>query len=999
MAQPRKPQKDRTSVIIALVMHVVLIGAVGYWMARTGRLEKLAQAVLQYVRSEKKEETKAEQKPVQTRSQPAKLPPINQGVPPPPSSGGTRRAVASDAPAAAGDTFFQDARQQVSGPTTSGSAGPAPATNAPPPKPLPRPVAPRLFFDAAAKTNVGTVAKLLQERAASAAVQDAFGAEQISRSGTSSAADVVTKITGATVVEGRHAVIRGLADRYNMTTLNGAEVPSSDPYRKSVQVDIFSADVIEKIVTTKTFTPDQPGSATGGKIDIVTKSFPARRFFNLSIETGYNENATFNDDFLVAPGSKIDLFGLGNRPDDLPGLLRKYPIGAQYPEVPAFQNSSRTETQERAEERRQQANLAASMLRALGPTGFQAHREEAPLNTKYAFSAGDTAYLFDKPLGIFLAGRFGKKFTMYDDGIQGRYTSDLTTNRLMNDTRAIMETDFGGSVNLAYQVAPDHELGFHFLYNRNIQDEARQQVSTYINPASPMSGFDLVQLQNHYTERELQVYQVRGKHLLAPLAESQLDWLLSFSTTRQDEPDYRFYHVLIDAEGRNNFASNQPQPDRPARYFRELDEQNLNLKIDDTTPFLLWGRLPGAAKFGFYSSSSERDFFERTYLYRDDARSGNRYVTGPPNGFLTEDDLGYTCSSVGVSTAGVGRTNYNFSRYLATAPGGNNQYHGTLDVYAGYLMGEVPLTSKVKFIGGARCETTDLLMTGFDGVKNSSSTNEQVDVLPATSLVYSVRTNMNLRLSWGQTIARPTFREIAPYRSYDASGDEIFQGNPNLKISSIDNYDIRWEWFPKPDEVVSVGLFYKHITDPIEKYSESLEGGEYTYKNFPEADLMGIELEARKNLGFLGAALERFTIGMNFALIESEVPLSKQEQENKGEYATANRPLFDQSPYILNLDLTYDNRRSGTMATLLANLTGERLYIVNGAGEDVYEHPAPTLDFVISQKLNRHWRLKLTARNLLAYDFKRTMGSDIDGPIYSQYNWGRTFTLALSAEF
>ncbi|HOW65140.1 MAG TPA: TonB-dependent receptor [Candidatus Paceibacterota bacterium] len=980
-------------------MHAVLIGAVGFWMARTGRLEKLAEAVLQYVRSDKMEEIKAEQKPIQTRAQPAKLPPINQGVPPPPGGGGTRRAVAGDAPAAAGETFFQDTRQQVGGPSTAGSGGSAPATNAPPPKPPPRTVAPRLFFDAAAKTNVGTVAKLLQERASAAAVQDAFGSEQISRSGTSSAADVVTKITGATVVEGRHAVIRGLADRYNMTTLNGAEVPSSDPYRKSVQVDIFSAEVIEKVVTTKTFTPDQPGSATGGKIDIVTKSFPARPFLNLSLETGFNPNANLNDDFLVAPGSKIDLFGLGNRPDDLPGLLKKYPIGSQYPEVPSFQNSSRNETQARAEERRQQANLASDMLRALGPAGFQAHREKAPLNTKYAFSAGETAYLFDKPLGIFVAGRFAKKFGMYDQGIQGRYTSDLTTNRIMSDTRAIMETDFGGSVNLAYQVAPDQELGFNFLFNRNIQDEARQQTSAYINPASPMSGFDLVQLQNHYTERELQVYQARGKHLITPLAETQLDWMLSFSTTRQDEPDYRFYHVLIDAEGRNNFASNQPQPDRPARYFRELNEQNLNFKIDDTTPFLLWGRLPGSFKFGFYSSSSERDFFERTYLYRDDARSGNRYVVGPPNGFLTENDLGYTTVNIGTSTSGVGRTNFNFGRYLTTAPGGNNQYNGTLDVYAGYLMGEVPLTGKLKAIGGARYETTDLLMTGFDGVKDSAATNEQVDLLPAASLVYSFKTNINLRLSWGQTIARPTFREIAPYRSYDATGDEIFQGNPNLKISSIDNYDVRWEWFPRPDEVISVGLFYKHITDPIEKYSDSLEGGEYAYKNFPEADLSGIEFEARKGLGFLDSDLERFSIGMNFALIQSEVPLSKEEIENKGKYATSTRPLFDQSPYVINLDLTYDNKRSGTMATLLANLTGERLYIVNGAGEDVYEHPAPTLDFVISQKLNRYLRLKFTARNLLAYDFKRTMGSDSDGPVYSQYNWGRTFTLALSAEF
>jgi outer membrane receptor protein involved in Fe transport len=978
----------------------VLIGIVGYWMARTGRLEKLAQAVLQYVKSEKKEAAKAETKPLPTRSQPAKLPPINQGIPPPPGSGGTRRAVAADAPAAFGETFFQDTRPQVNGPSAGGMGASTVATNPPSVQPPPlRSMGPRPWFDPASRTNVGTVARLLQERAAAATVQDSFGAEQISRSGTSSAADVVTKITGATVVEGRHAVIRGLADRYNVTTLNGAEVPSSDPYRKSVQVDIFSADIIEKVVTTKTFSPDQPGSTTGGKIDIITKSFPAKPFLNFSIETGYNANASGNPDFLVAPGSRIDHFGLGTKPDDLPGLLRDYPIGSQYPEVPTFHNSTRNETQARAEERRRLADQTARMLDALGVTGFQGHTEKAPLNNKYTFAAGQTAFLFDKPLGVFLAGHFTKKYSMYDDGIQGRYQSDLTTNRIMSDLRAIMETDYGGSVNLAYQVAPDHELSFNFLYNNNLQDEARQMHSLYINPASPMSGFDLVQLQNHYTERELQVYQFRGRHLLESLAESQLDWLFSYSKTRQDEPDYRFYHVLIDQEGRNNFASNQPQPDRPARYYRELDEQNLNFTIDNTTPFMLWQRLPGLVKFGFYDSNSEREFMERTYLYRDDSRSGNRYITGSPNGFLTDWNLYYSSDVVGTSSSGVGRTNFNFKRYLVTAPGGNNEHHGTLDVLAGYLMGEVPIAGQLKVIGGARLETTDLLMTGFDGIQESGATNRQDDLLPAVGLVCNLKTNLNLRLSWGQTIARPTFREIAPYRSYDATGDEIFQGNPNLKISAIDNYDVRWEWFPQPTEVVSFGWFYKKITDPIEKYSESLEGGEYTYKNFPEATVQGLEIEARKNLRFIDPLLEHCTVGMNFALIESEVPLSKDEIKNKGKYAEPTRPLFDQSPYVINLDLTYDNPRSGTTATLLANLTGERLYIVNGAGPDVYEHPSPMLDFIVTQRLNRHWRVKFSARNLLDEPFKRTMGDDYAGPVYSQYSWGTTFSVTLAAEF
>jgi TonB-dependent receptor len=1002
MPSKTKGKKDRTSFLIAVLFHVVLILGVGYWAWKTGKLEEMAKRALEFVRTEKKETRKQEAKPIQQKAQvPPKLPPINQGLPQAASSSGTRRAVASDAPEAHGETFFADTRTQGAGPSFgAGRAGSAPATNlqAAPKAPPPRSAATRPVFDFGARTNTGSLAKLLQERASAASVQDSFGSEQMARSGTSSAADVVTKITGASVVEGKHAVIRGLADRYNITTLNGGEVPSADAYRRSVQVDVFNADTIEKIVTTKTFMPDQPGSATGGQIDIVTKSFPAKPFFNFSAETSYNDNSNLKDDFKVAPGSRIDLFGLGSQPKSLSPFLRSYPIGDQYPEVPQFMNSRRRETADEAQARRYQAELAEHFLQQLGTTGFAPHNESSPLNNKYNFSAGQTTYLFDRPFGAFFAGNWSKRFQVLD-GVQGRYNTDLTTNRIMSDLRYGMDTDYGGTANLAYQFLPDHELNFNFLYNDNTVDETRILESTYIDPNSPMSGFDLLQYQNHYIQRELQVYQLRGRHLFETLGDTRLDWLASMSTTEQDEPDYRFYHVLLDANTNNNFASNQPQPDRPARYFRELTEDNLNLKADVTTPFRVAGNLMGQFKLGAYDSQANRDFFERTYLYRDDSRSQFRYVQGDPNGFLTSSNLTYDPVYAGQSTAGVGRTNYDFTRYVTTAPGGNNEYKGFQDVRACYVMGDMPLTGKLRTIGGVRFESTDLQMKGFNGISNVTTSIQQLDPLPAVGLVYTLSSNMSLRANYGGTLARPTFREVAPYKSYDAIGDELVTGNPDLKISSIQNYDLRWEWFPKPGEVVSVGAFYKFIKDPIERYSESREGGEYTFKNFQQAEVYGLEFEARKNLDFLDPNLSNFSLGMNFALIGSQVPLTKEEMENKGKYAEADRPLVDQSPYILNLDLTYEVKRSGTVATVLANLTGERLYIVNASTADVYEHPPITLDFVISQRIGRHLRLKLQVKNVLDEPFVRTMGRESDGPIYSSYTRGRTYALSLSAEF
>jgi hypothetical protein len=142
-----------------------------------------------------------------------------------------------------------------------------------------------------------TIKTLLKERATSTASIESFGSEQISKSGASDAGAIVNKVSGATLVEGKFAVIRGLSDRYVTTTFNGAEIPSADPYRRSASLDLFPAQVIDKVVVAKTFTPDQQGSYTGGGVDIVSKAFPARGFITLSLGGGYNTQASLNDDF------------------------------------------------------------------------------------------------------------------------------------------------------------------------------------------------------------------------------------------------------------------------------------------------------------------------------------------------------------------------------------------------------------------------------------------------------------------------------------------------------------------------------------------------------------------------------------------------------------------------------------------------------------------------------------------------------------------------------
>ena len=289
-----KQKKDPVALIISIVVHSVVIGGVLFWVSTTEKGKELARRILQAVRSEKKQE---QEPPKQQRAQPpaSKLPPINQGVPQPASSG-NRRAVAEDAPAAAGGSFFVDERKQTTGPSSGGSGA---ASNAPTLRVvLPPPVIapPRLFASA---PQPSTIKQLLADRAKAAASTESFGAEQISKSGVSDAGAIINKVSGAAVVDGKFPVIRGLNDRYITTTLNGGEIPSADPYRRSASLDIFPAQVIDKVVVAKTFTPDQPGTYTGGGINIVTKSFPEKPFANLSIGATYNSQATRNENFLT----------------------------------------------------------------------------------------------------------------------------------------------------------------------------------------------------------------------------------------------------------------------------------------------------------------------------------------------------------------------------------------------------------------------------------------------------------------------------------------------------------------------------------------------------------------------------------------------------------------------------------------------------------------------------------------------------------------------------
>src|SRR5436190_1782532 len=316
--QSRDKKKDRTGPLISFVLHVLVIGLIAYLVSKTEIGRQIIEKTIGTTR-DKKVEDKPKPPPAQSVKNTLKPPP---GAPPPSA---VRRA--ENAPPPVGDSFFSESRTK----TETGS-GRAAATNLAAVVQVPayKPPA-RTFASAPPKSDIK---QLLAERSKAAASVEAIGSEQISKAGVSDAGAVVTKIAGATVSEGKFAVIRGLNERYVSTTLNGANLPSADPYRQSAPLDLFPAQVIDKVVVTKTFTPDQPGSSTGDGIDVVTKSFPERQFLSVSLGAEYNTQASLNDKFLTYNGGNLDWTAMDDGSRELPSELAKMPSGQQLPDRP-----------------------------------------------------------------------------------------------------------------------------------------------------------------------------------------------------------------------------------------------------------------------------------------------------------------------------------------------------------------------------------------------------------------------------------------------------------------------------------------------------------------------------------------------------------------------------------------------------------------------------------------------------------------------------------------
>ncbi|WP_420459985.1 TonB-dependent receptor domain-containing protein [Neolewinella sp.] len=828
-------------------------------------------------------------------------------------------------------------------------------------------------------------------------VQDVISSQEIQRLGAGTAAAALTKVTGTTVVDGKYVYVRGLGDRYSATTLNGLRIPSIDPYRNSAQLDLIPTNVLDNIVASKTFTPDLPGDFTGGSVNIKIKALPERFTWGLSASASYNPQGNFRDDFLSFDGG--DLAGLGYNDGTLDG--------------PAILNDPRladlgvlaSNADRRARTDEELAGLVEDVANNFG-NAFNVDRINTGPDYSFSGNIGNQFTLGTMPLGVFASLNYSRSFEQYQNGTRGNYVNPgggadgLQEIFDLNDNKSVESGQLGGMFALTLRPSASNNLTFYTIYSHQGFLEGRILQGSNESKGAGGTEDNFYRSQaSTFLERELINYVVQGDHTLTGLGNTKIEWTANYVNSAQNEPDLRFAEYI---QQDDNFIIDPSQFSRPSRYFRDLADDTYQGNLDVTIPVLQSRSRGNAIKFGGSYSTKSRDFNERIYAYENDRGTSFSQAGGDFDVFYGPDNLGVIEQTTSRNTIGV---------YIFDNSNPANSYTGNYDVAAAYSMFTYEVSPKLKAIVGLRAESTNILVESsiVDIQRDRENPDQRViddntanidtlNFMPAVNLVYKIGENSNLRGSFTQTVARPNMREVAPFGAFGFLGEPPIFGNPDLVLTSIDNYDLRYEIFPNAGEVIAFSAFYKSFRDPIVQTFRLSGEQQFTWTNSESANLYGIEMEFRKSLGFITSALANFTISTNLALIESEQEVDADEvriARTVDPEFSATRPFNGQSNYVINANLGYNDVDRGWDAIIAYNYFDDRLQSIGAVGSpDVFERGRAQLDLSISKQIN-NFKLSLRARNLLnpayeAYsDFDRTY-------IFQSYERGREISFGIS---
>lgn len=801
----------------------------------------------------------------------------------------------------------------------------------------------------------GSLAAFVEEKRSSAAISDILGAEQISRAGDSDAAGALKRVTGLTLVDGKFVYVRGLGERYSSALLNGAQIPSPDPTRRVVPLDLFPTELLSGIVVQKTWSADMPGEFAGGTVQLRTRGVPESFVLRAQGSVGYADGSTGSDGLRYDGGDR-DWLGVDDGRRAAPPLLT-----SPAPLPPGD----------------------SSALEALGEElagqGYAIEETGIGPNTGTSFAIGDDFRFNDGAwsLGYLGALRYAQSwdsvseqrrdFSLQADGSLVPIT-DIDRRRT---ERAI---DTGVFFALGATIGEHHELTATALQVRQSTDEAR------IDEGLSGSGAVERQTQLEWVENELLTWQLGGEHSLPALGGLRADWLFSRSAASRDAPNTR--------EARYQFSD----ADQAFRFFGvdnrfdALDDDVDEARIDLRYPFEFGETASLELQAGGSSLERERssDIWRFTF---GGGRPGNipflpiEQILSPPN---------------------IGP---DFRNQLRLQRNGRptDFYTATQQLDGTWLTADARWGDWRANLGARRERNLQQVVTQPPNNPNSPpqvALIETDDLLPGVSVTFAYSDAAQLRMAYSETVNRPDFRELSPSFFTDPLLDVTTGGNPDLQPAAVTNLDLRWEYYFSSLESFSVALFRKTIDDPIEVVRQPGSGFLLTLENGTVAENTGIEFDVYRGLATFGdwqrlpGLLQRLPwdalyLGANYTRIESEVDLG----DARGIQTNNVRPLQGQSPYVANLSLSYLPEHGRTEAALLYNVSGERIALVGVNGlPDVYEQPFHQLDLSVSTALPwEGWKAKLRLRNLLDPSVEFTQGDEVQ----RSYRKGREIAVSL----
>ncbi len=784
---------------------------------------------------------------------------------------------------------------------------------------------------------------LLKDQKASGSIGSGITTEMLAKTPDRNLSESFRRISGTSVREGKFAMVRGLSERYNMGQLNGVSIPSTESDRKAFSLELFPSNLLDRIVVSKTATPDQPGDVAGGLIKIQTLDIPYANSMQLTFAGEFN-SLTTGKKFDRIKRSSTEIFGFDNGLRNIPKGVWSSDEGAGNPD---FQ-------------------LRASQSLAFNHKVSPDQVVASP-NWSGQFSVGRRGSIFGKTSGLVFSLNY------YRNNLQNRFTSEFPTlnpgsSEVTENTKTYQDrfrtvSSLSAILNTSIKPGAGSKVSLRNFFSQTGNNLSQFGNTEYLNRSNPnLSEYiEKKSIVAFYEQNSLMSNQLSYEKFL-DTEGGKLEFLLGTNFLYRNTPDYSRLNYdrsgNIDSSGRKlekfEITTGGLPPvsfsqDYSGKFFSTLKEQSLAPSIQASKAFHT-GPIKHLAKAGVFFQRRTRDFEGRNYLYIKGSSAGSLLNLGPDSIFRNENFYPN-----------------GFTLYETTQK--SDFYSAASDLSGAFLMNESQFGKHgSRLIYGVRYETYKQTIEATELGKKVPGINTTTvgDFLPSINLIFNPSETFGIRAAWSTTLNRPEFRELAGFTFFEPSQNVYFYGNPTLQRARIKNYDLKLEWYPSPGSLLSLNGFYKDFTNPIEVtrgFVTTLPT--FTYSNREGANSYGWELEYKQRLTSLDSLFgtsifSGLSLFGNFSWIRSEVLYAKTNFK---------RPIHGQSPYVFNAGLQYSYEPLNLDIFLSYNRTGPRVAFLDDQNYAalIWEKPRDIVDISLT-KVAGKWNFKLIAGDLLAQD-------------------------------